>query len=40
MTDNKDDKTLSVAGKKTLTLKPSRGDAGHGASGYGAAVRT
>ncbi|WP_034853481.1 translation initiation factor IF-2 associated domain-containing protein, partial [Sinorhizobium sojae] len=23
MTDNKDDKTLSVAGKKTLTLKPS-----------------
>src|SRR5690606_13755500 len=24
MTDNKDDKTISVAGKKTLTLKPSR----------------
>src|SRR5262245_45160385 len=23
MTDNKDDKTLSVSGKKTLTLKPS-----------------
>ncbi|PLU04330.1 hypothetical protein BMJ34_08775, partial [Sinorhizobium medicae] len=23
MTDNKDDKTISVAGKKTLTLKPS-----------------
>ena len=23
MTDSKDDKTLSVAGKKTLTLKPS-----------------